>query len=296
MCTNNPSQSKTIKSPTVPIISIPTSLSGGEFSSHAGAFNDKPESGKPRKQIFHEPIQGPSLVILDPELCTLTPASIWLSTGVRSVDHCVETLCSLELDENKPEDAGLLTEAREGLAQLVPSLITTRKDPSNVDARLKSQLGVIRAMKAVVKGVELGGSHAIGHQLGPLGVGHGETSCILLPAVCKFNMKHAGDAENKTKTIKTQSVVREILLGCPEVRELFPSGTVFEDLDLGDILDVVIGKGLGMPRSLRAVNVTGEDKIELLAENSLTDHWAPTNPVPLVKKEQVVEILRMVEG
>lgn len=44
-------------------------------------------------------------------------------------------------------------------------------------------------MKSIRAGIPMGGSHAIGHQLGPLGVGHGITSCVMCPAVMKWNAK-----------------------------------------------------------------------------------------------------------
>jgi alcohol dehydrogenase class IV len=50
-------------------------------------------------------------------------------------------------------------------------------------------MGVVLAMKSIRAGIPMGGSHAIGHQLGPLGVGHGITSCVMCPAVMKWNAK-----------------------------------------------------------------------------------------------------------
>ena len=58
------------------------------------------------------------------------------------------------------------------------------------------------------------------------------------------------------------------------------------------MLDAVI-RELGLPRSLREVGV-GRDQFDGLAEKSLRDRFCRTNPVPLVSKEQVVEILEMV--
>ena len=65
-----------------------------------------------------------------------------------------------------------------------------------------------------------------------------------------------------------------------------------ETSDLGDILDVII-RELGMPRSLADVHV-GQDKLNELAANSLHDRWCKTNPIPLTKHGQVLEILEMV--
>jgi alcohol dehydrogenase class IV len=81
-------------------------------------------------------------------------------------------------------------------------------------------------------------SHAIGYQLGPLGVGHGETSCLMLPAVCKWNAAQGAN-------IARQQACVDILMNDAEVRRLM-SGR--NNADLGDILDSVI-RELGMPRT-----------------------------------------------
>lgn len=93
----------------------------------------------------------------------------------------------------------------EGLQRLVPGLLRTKAnaDPTDLEksavARHECQLGVISALRSLHREVHLGASHGIGHMLGPFGpVGHGETSCILLPAVQKFNAKH-GDAAIQKK-------------------------------------------------------------------------------------------------
>ncbi|EHY55642.1 hypothetical protein HRR83_007857 [Exophiala dermatitidis] len=272
---------KDFKPPVIRHVAIPTSLSGGEYQAMAGVTRD---DGSQLKQPFFAPPRNPSLVVLDPELSTTTPERIWLSTGVRAVDHCVETLCSLL--SNERGDA----EAEKGLLKLVPSLIRTHRDPRDLTARFESMRRVIEAMSAVSSGVPLGASHGIGHQLGPLGVGHGETSCILLPAVCKWNAKAGAN-------IDRQKYCKQVLLRSPVVQELLRAKygadqDKIDRLDLGDVLDAIF-KDLGMPRSLKDVGV-GRDKLDGLAENSLRDHWCQTNAKPLVEKSQVMEILEMV--
>ncbi|KAL4896487.1 hypothetical protein BDV59DRAFT_198860 [Aspergillus ambiguus] len=275
-----PDQSPTITAPRIPIISIPTSLSAGEYSNFAGATNDTTR----RKHSFQAPLQGPQLVILDPDLARSTPDHIWLSTGVRAVDHCVETAVAIQ---NTSEHTDAL--ALQALGRLVPGLLRCKADHSDRDAYLQCQLGSVDAMAACTTGavaVQLGASHGIGHQLGPLGVGHGETSCILLPAVCKFNARHNANTARQAR-------VRDFLLAQPVVAELLRRRSVdVSAADLGDLLDAVI-RELGMPRSLHDVHV-GRDKLDGLAANSLHDRWCQSNPVPLKEKEQVLEILEMV--
>lgn len=87
----------------------------------------------------------------------------------------------------------------------------------------------------------------------------------------------------------------KFLLGQPTVQEVAKNYNInTETADLGDILDGII-RELGMPRSLKDVGV-GRDQLDKLAEHSLEDRWCKTNPVPLEKKEQVLEILEMVVG
>lgn len=62
--------------------------------------------------------------------------------------------------------------------------------------------------------------------------------------------------------------------------------------DAGDALDAVF-RELGMPRSLHEKGV-GRDKFDALAVNSLKDPCCAANPIPMERKEQVLEVLEMV--
>ncbi|KAJ5679016.1 hypothetical protein N7462_007260 [Penicillium macrosclerotiorum] len=252
-----PKKRADIKAPAVPIISVPTSLSAGEYSNFAGGTEDTSR----RKYSFQAPLRGPELIILDPELAQTAPDSIWLSTGVRAVDHCVETLCAVV--GVTPASDKL---AHNALSLLVPGLLRCKKDRKDTNAHLQCQLGSVDAMAACTSGsVELGASHGIGHQ---------------------FNAKHNGNRERQAR-------VREFLITDPVVSEVLHSRAIdVGTSDLGDILDVVI-RELGMPRSLTDVRV-GRDKLDALAAHSLHDRWCQSNPVPLKEKDQVLEILEMV--
>lgn len=271
----NPNMRHDIKPPFMPLICVPTSLSGGEYQHIAAAT----EAQTHAKRIF-EPKVDSDIVIQDPELCLTTPDSLWLSSGIRAVDHCVETLCSLV--SNEKGDA----EAEKGLQKLVNGLIRCKEDPEDLEAKHLCQLGVVEAMAAVSSGVPLGASHGIGHQLGPLGVGHGETSCILLPAVCKFNAAHGANNDR-------QESCKRILLRDQNVDRIWRAKTLWQP-DLGDVLHTIIAS-LGLPQTLKDVGI-GKDKLELLANNSLGDAWVKTNPVPLETSSQVMEILNKVVG
>ena len=162
---------------TIPTITIPTTLSGGEYNSYGACTNDITHN----KQLFANSTFEPRLVILDSALTVTTPMRVWISTGVRAVDHCVEVLCSIK--PNKENN----TNFTEGLRLLLPALLKSIERPHNLDAREKYQLGSMNSMKFMVLKVPLGASHGIGEKLGPYNVPHGETSCILMPAIAKYN-------------------------------------------------------------------------------------------------------------
>ncbi|KAK0385560.1 hypothetical protein NLU13_6739 [Sarocladium strictum] len=273
---SNPARRKHIEKPTIPLIHIPTSLSGGEYQAIAGGTESKGHA----KRTFNCEGVDPELVIQDPELCLTTPEWVWLSTGMRAVDHCVETMCSLQSNAVVDEWAD------RGLRKLVTGLLQSKADPTSLGARHLCQLGVVEAMCAVSSGVPLGASHAIGHQLGPLGVGHGQTSCILLPAVCKFNLRHKANVDQQANT-------KAILAQLQVVQDLVASsrGVPWDELDLGDILGEII-LALGMPRTLQDVGLD-QECIDTLARNSLEDIWIRTNAVPITEEAQVREILDM---
>lgn len=258
--------------PTANLIFIPTSLSAGEHTPYSGVTDGY------TKQKYRIMAAQASVTIYDPWLAQTTPESVWLQSGVRGIDHAVESILS---GHAFPEvyDACL-----KGLRLLVPGLLDSHGGRDSAEARLNCQLGASLAILPIAWGVPAGASHGIGHMMGPMGVGHGETSCILLPAVCKYNAGTTGEK---------QAGIREVLWDIPLCRELFCSkGLRKGQADLGDLLDVVV-RALGMPRTLKEKGITGE-KVHELARMSLKDTWLATNPVPLTSEEEVLKVLSMV--
>lgn len=261
-------------SPKIPLICIPTTLSGGEYSQYAGGTD--PETH--HKLVFGHPWCAPRLIINDPKLTITAPEWVWLSTGVRGIDHCVEAYCRLHQPDEEVDEAAL-----KAFRLIVPNLLVTKKDWTNEKARLDCMLGVNLILIALKKRCLPGASHGIGHQLGPLGVGHGQTSCILLPSVMKWNLKANREKQERLKEVMwEEKTVAEVL----KKRGLEENGS-----DAGDALDAIF-RELGMPRSLKEMSI-GKDKFDVLAANSLKDPCCAANPIPLETKEQVLEILEM---
>lgn len=276
LVSDSPALKKSLLPASIPIICIPTSLSAGEYTPLVGITDDVT---KHKHSFVHLSI-GPRLVILSPELSTTTPLRIWLSSGVRAVDHCVEAICSTASTEEG--DANATT----GLRKLIPGLLATKAEPQRLEHRMRCQLGAKDAISCGLMRIPLGASHGIGHQLGPLGVGHGETSCVLMPAVMRFNKTVNGAKQGKVLEVLWSEVAIEDVL----VRMGFKR----DESDLADVLDAIF-RELGMPRTLKEVGV-GREQLPALAEGSLKDRFCESNPIPLRESAQVMEILEMVLG
>ncbi|KAL9105591.1 MAG: hypothetical protein Q9227_009249 [Pyrenula ochraceoflavens] len=263
----------------LPVVCVPTTLSAGEFTPYAGVTDDRDNV----KLQFCPPQKAPAMVVLDGEVAVTTPLKTWLSTGVRSVDHCVEALLSPTPSTGRVKEAD--EASIEGLKCLIPGLLQTKKNPHDPAARHTCQLGTPLGPAHILMGISPGASHGIGHMLGPLGVGHGETSCILMPAVHKWNAAHGADMERQ-KLVCSLLWEMQIAKQTFEARGLSPSTA-----DLGDLLDAFL-REIGMPRSLSDFAI-GDDRFQELAVNSLRDPLLATNPVPITEPQPVVEILEM---
>jgi maleylacetate reductase len=156
-------------------LAIPTTLSGAEFTGSAG-ITDGPTR---QKRSIVDRQAAPRVVILDPELTLHTPDQLWLGSGIRAVDHAVETILSPVHDSL----SNFL--ALEALRRLRSALPRCRNEPGDVAARLDSQIAAWWAALGLAS-VPMGPSHTLGKLLGaPFGIPHGITSCALLPAVIR---------------------------------------------------------------------------------------------------------------
>jgi maleylacetate reductase len=243
--------------PTVSQISVPTTLSAGEFSAISGVTDERSHV----KELFRHPGIIPRTVILDPAVTVHTPEWLLLSTGIRAVDHCVEGVCSGEA--NPYGDA----QALRGLALLCSGLPRVKANPADLDARLDCQIGAWLSMGPLAAGVPMGASHGIGYVLGAaFDIPHGHTSCIMLPAVLRWN--------------KPANAARQALVAAAMDQP---------GAEAADLLDRFIA-ALGMPRSLAAVNIAA-DSFDRIAEQAMGTPWVPRNPRPIAGPAQVRQIL-----
>jgi maleylacetate reductase len=246
-----------MNAPVVRQISVPTTIAGGEFSAIAGVTNKR---SKVKETVRHGLVM-PRAAILDPAVTVHTPEWLWLSTGIRAVDHCVEGLCSREA--HPFADA----QALKGLSMLAQALPRVKADSRDLDARMDCQIGTWLSMGPLSSGVPMGASHGIGYVLGAVyDVPHGYTSCVMLPSVLRWNSQD--NAER-------QALVAAAM-GQP-------------GRDAADVLDGFI-RSLGMPRSLQDVRIDPAH-FDRIAELAMATPWIPRNPRRIDSPAQVREIL-----
>ena len=241
------------------MVTVSTTLSASEFTSTAGVTDTKANA----KQSFTHRLLVPRSVVLDPAATLETPEWLLFSTGIRSVDHAVESYCS--------PLANPATEAQslQGLRLLSHALPKIKADPSDLKARLEAQFGMWQSIAALAAGAGSGASHGIGYVLGAtFGVAHGHTSCVMLPSVLRWNA-----ATNSER----QRALAEAM-GAPQQ-------------PAADLVASLVA-ALGQPGSLREVNIKREN-FEEIAERAMTYAPVRMNPRPIKSAADLLEILEL---
>jgi len=119
--------------------------------------------------------------------------------------------------------------------------------------------------------VLFGASHGIGYLLGSIGsVPHGQTSCVMLPAVLKWNE----DFQPEKHKIIANALGRPKLKAYEAVKELITD--------------------LGLPYTLGDVGIK-KDMYKKIVDYALNHQIVLSNPKPISSAEDVYEILDFAE-
>jgi maleylacetate reductase len=159
----------------LPHIAIPTTLSVAELAAGAGFTDETGTKGGMRDSRLL-----PDSVIYDPELTLDTPMQLWLSTGIRALDHAVEGFLA---DDDHPFNDVMALEAVRRLFTFLPAV---KANPADLQRRTECQLAAWFSF--TLPGASASGlSHVMGKQIGARhGIPHGVTSCLLLPHVMRY--------------------------------------------------------------------------------------------------------------
>ena len=241
------------------MIAIPTTLSAAEFTWFGGAFN--PESGM--KEAFSNAMMIPQVIIMDPQMTMETPMHLLLTTGMKAVDHAAERLASLKSNPYNDAVSSL------ALRLLSSGLRTAHRDPADGEARSQLQYGAFMSMCGAAAGAPVGIGHAIGHALGAhCAVPHGETSCVMLPAVMQWNQPSNPDRQS----IVAASLGHQAGSASAAVADLVAE--------------------LGLPRTLRDVGISRTD-LRTIARKAFGDILVKSNPRPVQAISDIEEILEL---
>ncbi|KUI55818.1 Alcohol dehydrogenase 4 [Cytospora mali] len=258
----------------VKLIVVPTSLSASEWNSVSSCTNYE---GK--KQHYGSwDFGAPDLILLDPRVAATSPERLWLSSGMRAIDHCVEIMCNDRSWEDDVKEVHVHTE--KGLRCLLKGLKEYKEGKDKGDGSellygiSECQYGAREAiMGLIVHRVPVGPSHAIGHQLGSVaGVLHGVTSCVMLAPVLRYTKDRSSKAQAK-------------VLG------IFNDSLGWQEEEAGDAVNRFV-KMLGLPTTLSEVGVKTDEEVRKVTEKSMTDVWGGGKRQ--MEYDEVLEILNMV--
>lgn len=229
-------------------IAIPTTLSAAEYTSRAGYTNKQGD----KVAVGHLEL-SPAGIILDAELTLSTPESLWLSTGMRALDHAVENLYR----PGVPLPLKKLCHA--AIADLFRFLVLSKKDSEDLVARQRLQIASWMSLWPceVERQGSLGLSHTLGHKLGATyGIPHGITSCLTLAPVVNLQAEIASQ-EDKEYLAEALLYLRH------------PStGTVDGDVRKLSYMIASLVQELGLQRTLSQYGVPTAD-IEQIAVRSV---------------------------
>ena len=243
--------------PSPRLVAVPTTLSAAEFAPHAG-YTDL---GEGRKYRALDPWMVPRAVLLDPAATLETPAELFLSSGIRALDHAAERWCALE---PAPFSDAVSRQAMLMLAEGLPRVAQAAGD---LRARALCQQAAWLSVQGGWAGVPVGASHGLGYILGAArGVPHGITSCLMLHAVMRWNAP---------VNAARQADIAAIFGGAE-------AGPAIEDFVAG----------LGLPTRLHQQGIT-EAEIAGLAARWTGDAPIATNPRPVRGAADLEEILRL---
>lgn len=259
---------RNVTGPLIPQISLPTTLVGAEYSSGIGITNEATST----KQVFRHPSLQCRAIILDPALTLYTPPVLWLSTGIKSLEHTIASITALERHP--------IAEAAGSLAvQIIKKeLVRSFNNPENIEARGQLQVGgwLSKLASGESLGMRMGLSHALGRQIGSVcGVPHGLSSCVILPFAIEYN---------SPVSIAGLIIVAQALgINTDGLRGEKTGHAAAEAIRS-------LVSRLGLPARLRDIGVQKND-LRLISERTMGDWSTGSNPRPVAGAGEILGLL-----
>ncbi len=166
------------QSPMLPMIAVPTTAGTG---SEAQSFALISDANTHVKMACGDPKAACRIAVLDPQLTITQPERVTALTGIDAISHAVETFVT------KRRNPMSICYSREAWRLLALGFETVLREPTNLEARGKMQLGATFAGMAIEASM-LGAAHAAANPLtAQFGVTHGQAVGVMLPHIIRFN-------------------------------------------------------------------------------------------------------------
>lgn len=240
---------------------IPTTCGTGSEISSVSVFLD----AEGRKQFVISRQFIPDLVILDPTVSANLPRQMIASTAFDALSHAIEGYLS------KVANPFVDNFAEQAVSRIFEFLVPACEDTSNLDARLELMMSAFLA--GIVQNFKTPGlGHAVAHQLGAVGLGHGEACALMLEHAIEFN------SSEKTVKEKIERLEHRLSIKTGSLKS-----------KLCSLMEVS-----GLRRDLDCKIATHaqdfKDKEELIVKGALADPCAKTN-ARIIDAEDVRNIL-----
>jgi len=237
----------------LPMIAVPTTAGTGSESQSFALISD---SRTHVKMACGDKRAACRIALLDPLLTLTQPPRVTALTGIDAISHAIETYVT------KKRTAISTAFSRQAFSLLASGFPVVLRDPSDVEARSRMQLGACLAGLAIETSM-LGAAHATANPLTARhDITHGQAVGLMLPGVIRMNgEQHA-------------SWYAELL------REVEPDSDVDSAPErLAQIVDGFLDDA-GLARSFQQLNIPVEQIPELASE--ALHQWTGTfNPIPL---------------
>jgi maleylacetate reductase len=245
--------------PCIRQIAIPTTLATSEWTPVSTPI-DEVTHLKARFLVMDGAPQG---IVYDPELLARTPLALLWSTGIRGLDHAINTVCSTQ---PHPMASLLAEKAIQLFVENLPRL----KDGAELEAFSNCQLATWYTGMGQLS-VPHGFSHWMVHVVGPYAnIPHSDAACVLMLAQARWLEHHASAQHGNV------------------LRLLGRSGSFANVLD-GLLTD------LGLPRSLQDLGLSA-GQVESFIQPAL-DHPQVTrnNLRPIITAADLRAVLHLAD-
>lgn len=245
--------------PMLPFLAIPTTSGTGSELQCAALIADEVTH---QKMACLDPKCAARIAILDPALTVSQPPRVTACTGIDALAHAVETAVTTKRNAVSQQ---LSHEAFKLCLAAFPEVL---REPANVDARARMQLGAACAGAAIENSM-LGAAHAAANPLtAHFGIAHGQAVGLMLPWVVRYNAEDPAAREIYTDLA--------MATGVATTRE-----SAAENLAqrLEQLLEIA-----GLQRTLSACGVNRE-AIPQLAEEAAKQWTATFNPRPIAAND-----------